>query len=89
MTQINWKVRLKNKSFWMAMIPAVLLTAQHTARLFGYSFNLDENQELVRGLVNTIFLMLALVGVVSDPTVHGFTDSHRALEYTEPAQPKE
>lgn len=32
---INWKVRLKNKSFWLALIPAVLLLVQVVAAVFG------------------------------------------------------
>ena len=28
MNEINWKVRIKNKVFWLALIPAVLLLVQ-------------------------------------------------------------
>ena len=28
---INWKVRLKNKQFWISFIPAVLLLVQKVA----------------------------------------------------------
>ena len=31
---INWIVRIKNKSFWLAIIPAVLLLVQHVAAVF-------------------------------------------------------
>ncbi|MDQ0152602.1 phi LC3 family holin [Moryella indoligenes] len=37
---INWKVRIKNKSFWIAMIPAVLLLVQVIAAVFGYTLDL-------------------------------------------------
>ena len=30
---INWKTRLKNKTFWLSLIPAVLLLAQQVAAL--------------------------------------------------------
>lgn len=31
--KINWKVRIKNKMFWLALIPALLLLAQAALRL--------------------------------------------------------
>ena len=34
---INWKVRLKNKAFWVAIIPAMLLVIQTVAALFGFT----------------------------------------------------
>ena len=33
---INWKVRLRNKAFWLAFIPAALLLVQTVAALFGF-----------------------------------------------------
>nr|DAQ38639.1 MAG TPA: holin [Caudoviricetes sp.] len=33
---INWVVRIKNKNFWLAFIPAVLLLVQTVAAVFGY-----------------------------------------------------
>jgi len=39
---INWKVRLKNKSFWLALIPAVLLLVQVVAAVFGYTLDLGD-----------------------------------------------
>lgn len=38
---INWKVRLKNKLFWLAIIPALLLLAQVVAGLFGFTLELE------------------------------------------------
>ena len=35
-------------------------------------------------VVNAIFMVLAILGVVTDPTTAGITDSTQALEYTEP-----
>ena len=33
---INWKVRIKNKVFWVSFIPAVLLLIQAIAAIFDY-----------------------------------------------------
>ncbi len=40
--KINWEVRLKNKQFWLAIIPAVLLLVQAVAAVFGYTLDLNE-----------------------------------------------
>jgi len=84
-TKINWTVRLKNKSFWMAMIPAVLLAGQRISVLFGLSFSLSQKQGELLDIVNVLFIILALVGVVADPTVQGIADSERAMQYDTPA----
>ena len=39
---INWKVRIKNKNFWIAIIPAILLVIQAVAHVFGYNIDLGE-----------------------------------------------
>lgn len=38
---INWKVRLKNRAFWLSAIPAALLLAQTVAALFGARWDLS------------------------------------------------
>ena len=34
---INWRVRIKNKAFWVALIPALLLLIQQGCAVFGAS----------------------------------------------------
>ena len=41
-SKINWKVRIKNKAFWLALIPAVLLLIQVIASVFGYTLDLGD-----------------------------------------------
>lgn len=81
---INWKIRIKNKNFWIAMIPAILLLIQQIAGIFGISIDLGDLGDKLLAIINTIFVILALVGVVSDPTTTGISDSEQALNYTEP-----
>lgn len=83
---INWKVRLKNKSFWLALIPAVLLLIQAVAALFGFELDLDFLSERLLAVVNAVFVVLTILGVVVDPTTQGVGDSERALGYDEPAK---
>lgn len=83
---INWKVRLKNKSFWLALIPAVLLLIQAVAALFGFELDLDFLGERLLAVVNALFVVLTILGVVVDPTTQGVGDSERAMGYDEPAK---
>jgi phi LC3 family holin len=81
---INWKIRIKNKNFWIAMIPAILLLIQQIAGIFGISIDLGDLGDKLLAIINTIFVILALVGVVSDPTTDGISDSDQALTYDNP-----
>lgn len=81
---INWKVRFRNKAFWLAFIPAALLLVQTVAALFGFSLNLGDMGEKLLAVVNAVFALLSILGVVVDPTTQGVGDSQRALGYVEP-----
>lgn len=81
---INWTVRIKNKNFWLAIIPAVLLLAQAVAAVFGVTLDLSAFGEKLLAVVNAAFVVLAILGVVTDPTTRGVGDSEQALGYTEP-----
>ena len=83
---INWKVRIKNKTFWLAMIPAALLLAQQIAGLFGFVIDFTDVQNKLIDIVRTVFIILAILGVIVDPTTEGVTDSQQALTYTEPKE---
>lgn len=82
--EINWKVRLKNKAFWVAIIPALLLVVQTVAALFGFTLDLGDLGNKLLAVVNAVFAVLVIVGVVTDPTTEGVSDSDRALLYEEP-----
>lgn len=84
MKSINWIVRVKNKTFWTALIPAVFLLIQAAANLFGYAFDLGTLGDKLLAVVNALFTVLTILGVVADPTTAGIGDSKRALAYTEP-----
>lgn len=81
---INWKIRFKNKTFWLALIPAVLLLAQQVAALFGVALDFGGLQDQLMAIVSSVFALLAIMGVVADPTTVGVTDSVQALGYDEP-----
>ena len=83
---INWTVRLKNKTFWLSLIPAVLLLVQAVAKVFGYELDLSAYGENLLEVVNTLFAVLAILGIVTDPTTAGISDSKRAMTYKAPAK---
>ena len=81
---INWKVRIKNKTFWLSLIPALLLLAQALGAVFGLSLDLSAVGEKLLTGVKTLFAVLTILGVVTDPTTAGVSDSTLALSYDEP-----
>lgn len=81
---INFKARVKNKAFWISFIPAVLLLVQVVAVVFGFTINLGDLGDRLLAVVNALFAVLALLGVVVDPTTDGITDSKQALTYNSP-----
>lgn len=81
---INWKVRVKNKAFWLAIIPAAILLVQAVAAVFGIELDLGNINERLLDVVNAVFLVLGIVGIVVDPTTRGIADSDRAMGYEEP-----
>ena len=81
---INWKVRLKNKTFWMALIPALLLLVQVVAAVIGVELDLGELGDKILAVVNAVFSVLTILGVVTDPTTAGVSDSEQALTYEAP-----
>lgn len=83
---INWTVRLKNKAFWLSFIPAMLLLIQVVAAVFGFTLDLGELGEKLLAVVNALFAVLAILGIVTDPTTAGISDSKRALSYKSPVK---
>ena len=82
--KINWTVRLKNKTFWLALVPAVLLLVQVVAAVFGIDIKLDGLGDKLLAVVNALFAVLTILGVVTDPTTAGISDSRQAMGYDKP-----
>ena len=83
---INWRVRIKNKAFWAAIIPADLLLVQQVCAVFGVAVDFGELQAQLVAIVGTVFAILAILGIVADPTTAGMGDSEQAMTYTEPKE---
>ena len=74
---INLKLRLKNKVTLAALISAVFV-------MLG-QFGLEIPHNIQEG-VNTLLMILVILGIVVDPTTKGVADSERALNYNEPRE---
>ena len=72
---INWKLRFQNKATLLAIASTVILLAQQLG------LKLPDN---IADIVNTFLTLLALLGVINDPTTEGIGDSPKALTYAEP-----
>ena len=81
---INWKVRIRNKVFWCELIPAIALVVQAIASVFGYTLDFGTLTGKILAVVDAVFALLVILGVVTDPTTEGFGDSARALKYEKP-----
>ena len=81
---INWKVRIKNKNFWLSIIPAIILLIQAIGAVFGVTWDFGALAQKLIAVVNAAFVVLAILGIVTDPTTAGVADSNRAMGYDEP-----
>lgn len=81
---INWKVRLLNKTFWLTLVPALALLLQTFLAVFNVKIELGETIDKLLVFINTLFVVLVIVGVVNDPTTSGISDSTRAMTYERP-----
>lgn len=84
--KINWKVRIANKQFWLSVIPAVLLVIQAVGAVFGYTLDFGDLGNKLLDVVNAVFALLVILGVVVDPTTQGVSDSERAQQYDKPVK---
>ena len=84
--KINWTVRIKNKAFWVTAIPTVLLLFAQVLQLFGITIDIAGLSNQLLAIIGTVFGLLALLGVVNDPTTAGVSDSKQALTYEQPKQ---
>lgn len=89
MKNINWKVRIQNKAFWVAMIPTALLLITQAAGIFGFELDLSALGDKLVDFAETVFVALALLGIIVDPTTPGVQDSERAMQYVKPGVPEE
>lgn len=73
---MDWKARIKNKAFWVALIPAVIVLIQVVGNIFGLDLsNLTGLSQQLLDVVNAVFVVLSILGIVIDPTTNGIKDN--------------
>lgn len=63
---IDWKARLRNKTFWVAMASAIGLLLQQ----LGVNFLPDNYKDIV----NTVLVITTMLGITVDTSTNGISD---------------
>lgn len=83
--KINMPVRFKNFYFWVTLLATILASMGVSAEMFtSWSMVWDAIVGLVSNPFQLGCVVLAIVGVINDPTTSGIGDSTRALTYKTP-----
>ena len=77
--KINWKGRLKNKTFLVSMGALVISFVYEVLSMLQIVPAIAENEVLQ--LLYIVINILGVMGVIVDPTTKGIGDSERALTY--------
>ena len=77
--KINFKARLKNKMFVLSASALVVSFVYQMLSAFDIVPKITESE--ITGLITVMVNILALMGVVVDPTTEGISDSDRAMTY--------
>ena len=81
---MNIKLRLKNKTTLIAIVAATVAFLYQLAGILGIVPPISQ-EALMQGL-GAIINLLAILGILVDPTTAGVKDSVRAMSYEEPSR---
>lgn len=76
---MNFKIRLKNKAFWVACIALIILILQYIQSMSGMDFNVS----LIEKILNAILLCAITMGILLDPTTPSMSDSDLVMNKNE------
>lgn len=91
--KINWKTRIRHRAFWVGLIGVVVspVLAYNGASAGDITTWSDVGELLISTFSNPyllgsiVFSLLGFLGVLTDPTTEGLTDSERAMNYIAPS----
>ena len=63
---MNWKSRIRNKTFWVALTSAIVLLTQQ--------LGLNIFPDNIGDIINTLLLIFTILGVIVDPTTPSILD---------------
>ena len=79
---INWKLRLQNTTTLITLATTIVAAVYSILATFGVTPSITQDQTL--NLVVAAVSVLVSIGVVTDPTTAGVSDSKQALSYETP-----
>lgn len=82
--KINWKVRIRNKTWLTSALSLLVAFIFNVLALFDVVPAIT--QDNVMQLVALVLTILGGLGVIVDPTTPGMADSERAMLYVVPGQ---
>lgn len=80
--KLNMKVRLKNPTFWLTFIPALITFGYSISAVFGIVPTISENETI--NISTAVITALTTLGVLVDPTSEGLCDCPHVLESDKP-----
>ena len=83
---INFTARIKNKTFWLTLIPAVLLLVQVVAAPFGYQWDFGVLNEQLAAIINALFRRASAILGTRDRPDHGWRWRFRASAHLHRAE---
>lgn len=84
--KINFSIRFKNKQWLVTFVTTVVAFGYQILGMFEVVPKVSEDQ--ITNLATMIINLLAVVGVIIDPTTKGVKDSDRAMNYVKPSEVK-
>lgn len=81
---INWKVRLKSGSWWMGIISAIVTAVFAILQLCDVALPVTADQIMQAAML--VLMIPAAIGITTDPTTKGVSDSAQAMTYDAPKQ---
>lgn len=80
--KINWKLRIKNKTTFAALMVCIVTLVYQILGILGITIPVSQD-EIIQ-TISVILNLLVTLGVLVDPTTEGTSDSPRALTYNRP-----
>lgn len=80
--KINWKLRFMNKASLLSLLSIIVAFAYQIASFFDIVPPVSQEQTIQ--FVSLGLTLLVSIGIITDPTTHGISDSNQALSYDKP-----
>lgn len=79
---INWKVRLQSGSWWLGVISAIIVAIFSIMEISGVKLSVTADE--IINIATLILMIPATIGITTDPTTKGLSDSLQAMSYEKP-----